>query len=167
MAYEVSEDGDLLISYRGSFDKPMLSIMANNIKQLVPKSEESSKKLFNIFIELSANISKYSTLEGQGLFAIKEFPDYYLFTTGNNSSMDDIEKAENTINRINNYRLNELQEYQRKQIEINQTSTIKGSLGLINISLSAESSIAFLIKKTEKGIYFLTIGVKILKEILK
>ncbi len=105
---------EIVIAYRGTFEKSVLGVLAQNIESTIDNSSVLRRKFFKLFLELSQNISDHSVEvvktssgehSGSGMLIIKNVDDNYLFITGNlveNKDLDafiDLIKYINSLNR--------------------------------------------------------------------
>lgn len=134
---------EVVIAYRGTFEKNVLGVLAQNIEKTVDNSFVVRRKFFKIFLELAQNISDHSAeqvktsegeLSGSGLLIIKYVGNNYLFITGNLIDKEKIEPLTKLINHINSLSREQLREFKREQIELAE-KTKKNCLGLVQLAL--------------------------------
>ncbi len=170
--YHYRSKHEVLISYKGPFDKEVLTVIGSYIKIILGKNPMASKRIFKIFMELAQNVSYYSTerniLEkhaksGIGTLAIIEQNDNYTFHTGNeitnNSIIEVIEKCE-IINALDK---NGLREYKRKQLRLPDGVFGGANIGLIQVALTSMHPIEFKAVPIDDKISFLGLTVRINK----
>ena len=161
----------LNISYTGSFDSHILSIIAQNLENTFSNNAQTNKKLFKIFIELAQNIALYSAerisldisdeFAGFGSIFIKEFENYYKLYSGNMAKKEDISPAIIKCNAINSMPREELREYKRKQRRLPPGKKGGGNIGLIQIALMSSNPIEYQVIDIGKDNHFYIIAIKI------
>ncbi|MCQ2975307.1 MAG: SiaB family protein kinase [Bacteroidales bacterium] len=161
------------ISYTGMFDSEILSVLAQGIEGTLSKDDKVNKKVFKIFIELAQNISQYSIEReinasgedmGVGTMLIREFEDYFEFSTGNKTTMDLIIPVIEKCDNINSMTREKLREYRRLQRNMPASNKGGGNIGLIQVALTAGNPIEYGVVKCEDNNYFYIVSVKINKE---
>lgn len=159
---------EVIIAYRGTFEKSVLGVLAQNIEKTIDSDSVLKRKFFKLFLELAQNISNHSAEtvktpsgedSGSGLFIIKEIQENYLFITGNLIKNEDYEPLIKSVEHINSLNRDELRVYKREQIELSEKGE-QNCFGLIQIALisnhklvtkavEAENDQKFLIFSTE------------------
>jgi len=162
---------DVIVAYRGTFEKSVLGVLAKNIESSIESSSVLKRKFFKLFLELSQNISDHSIeisktsageTSGSGLLIIKQKGENYLFITGNLINNEDFITISKSIEHINNLNRGQLREFKREQIEFVETGK-KNCLGLIQIALVSGHELELKAVKTENNQTFLIISVEISK----
>lgn len=135
---------EIQISYKGPFDKHVLSVIGNYIKIIIAKSSTVSKKIFKIFIELAQNIAFYSDefskLDkevGVGILVIRESDEKFFLHSGNKVKSEDVFPILDKCEVINSLDREGLRAYKREQR--NLPRGIKGGahIGLIQVALTS------------------------------
>ena len=167
------KENNLNISYTGSFDSQILSVIAKNVENKFSKDPLLNKKLFKIFIELAQNIALYSAervshskdtiYSGYGSIFIKEFEDNYTVYTGNMANIDDINPAIERCKTINSLSRKKLREYKRERRRMPAGKKGGGNIGLIQISLMANNPIDYKVINIDENKYFYILAIKINK----
>jgi hypothetical protein len=172
-AYQMYTDLDTtIISYNGPFDAQVLSVIAENIEYSLSNNPRVSKKIFKIFIELAQNISYYSAEKyrnetgsdfGVGILVLREFEDYYSFSTGNiidkKQVLPVIQKCE-TINMLDREKL---RQYKRKLRNMPSGVPGGGNIGLVQVALTADYPIEYSVIALEDEKSFYIVNVKVNK----
>jgi hypothetical protein len=161
-----------IISYNGPFDAQVLSVIAENIEYSLSNNPRVSKKIFKIFIELAQNISYYSAEKqktdsgndfGVGILILREFENYYSFSTGNiidkKQVLPVIQKCE-TINMLDREKL---RQYKRKLRNMPSGVPGGGNIGLVQVALTADYPIEYSIITLDDEKSFYIVNVKVNK----
>ncbi len=161
-----------IISYSGPFDAQVLSVIGENIEYSLASNPKVSRKIFKIFIELAQNISFYSferqvtdegTMFGSGVLMLREYKDYYSFSTGNMISnkavLPIIQKCEaiNILDREN------LRIYKRKLRNMPSGVPGGGNIGLVQVALTADYPLEYSVVSIDEQKSFYTLNVRIKK----
>lgn len=169
--YHNTFDKDILISFKGPFDKHILAIIGNYIEVMLGKNPKAGKKIFKIFIELAQNIAFYSA-EGRenmsadagiGTLVIGEFDDHYSFIAGNVVRAEDVVEIIEKSEIINSLDRNSLREYKREQRKLPQGEKGSAHIGLIQVALTAASPLDIEVTPIDEKYSFFTISVNIEK----
>lgn len=164
---------EIIIAYRGTFEKSVLGVLAQNIESTIDSSSVLRRKFFKLFIEFSQNISDHSIetvktssgeTSGSGLLIIKYKGENYIFVTGNLIKNEDLKPLSETIEHINSLNREQMREYKRKQIELAELGK-KNCLGLIQIALVSGHNLKIKAIKAENNQTFLIISAEISKNI--
>lgn len=162
---------EIIIAYRGTFEKSILGVLAQNIESSVQESTILKKKFFKLFLEMAQNISAHSVeiadtsdeKSGVGLLIIKYKGDNYLFITGNMIEKEDYPLIEKSINKINGLSRNELRELKREHYQKAEKGE-KNCLGLIQIALVSANNLGIAKREAEDGKLFLILSAELSKE---
>jgi len=169
------DDQGVMISYKGPFDRYTLVALSNNIKDILYKDPTASKKVRNIFIELTQNISFYSeeisslgnTYEcGVGSFIFGESGNNYNFTTGNVIKKQDGEILSERCNTINSMDKDNLRQYKREQRQLSNGTKVGANIGLIQAALVSGNRLNAEVKPINNNLSFYSISVIFDKKIL-
>ncbi|MBN1252951.1 MAG: SiaB family protein kinase [Bacteroidales bacterium] len=164
---------EVLIAYRGTFEKNVLSVLAKNIETSVDNSSVLKRKFFKIFLELAQNISLFSVEQiktqdgeksGAGLFIIKHSIESYYFISGNIILNSDIEKLNSKIEYINTLDREKMRLFRRKQYEFSEPEK-DSSIGLVKIALASGKKIEITTKTIDSKTSFVIISVEVAKEL--
>jgi hypothetical protein len=164
---------EIVIAYRGTFEKSILGVLAQNIESSVHESTVLKKKFFKLFLELAQNIASHSielssTTEGEdsgvGLLIIKHKGDNYLFITGNLIEAEQFSKIKTTIDKINSLKREELRKLKRKHFELAEKGE-KNYLGLIQIALVSGHKLEIIAQNTDNDKLFLVFSAELSKEL--
>ncbi len=162
---------DIVLSYKGPFDKKSLSVFGGYIRTLISHNQRISKKLFSIFIEIAQNISYYSaeknelienSKSGIGGLIIINSGNYYLMITGNLVYNKDVYSLIDKCETINNLNRDELRQFKRKQRHLPKGDYGGANIGLIQIALTSANplDIEVIPMDDEKSFFALVIRVE-------
>jgi len=163
---------EIIIAYRGTFEKSILGVLAQNIESSVNESTVLKKKFFKLFLELAQNIASHSieisaTSEdeesGVGLLIIKHKGDNYLFITGNLIKHESYPEIEKSVNKINTLNREELRKLKREHFELAEKGE-KNCLGLIQIALISGHKLEIKKQEAENGKLFFIFSAELSKE---
>jgi hypothetical protein len=168
-AFHSMFDEDILISYKGPFDKNILSYIGNYIRVIIQKDPKLSKKIFSIFIELAQNISFYSAeknkltevMKGVGILVISEFPDYFTFASGNIVHNRDIIPVIEKCEIINSLDREGLRRYKREQRNLPHGENDGAHIGLIQVALTSANPLDIEVNPIDNKTSFFSIEVKV------
>ncbi len=162
----------IITAFAGPINSDILTLVAENLEGSLWKNESLGKRFFRIFIELSQNIALYSRERisvkgksfGAGIFIIRDYGKYFLFSAGNIISEDDKKKLNNRINEINSLDRLQLRELKRKLRKLGNKKG-GGNIGLVQVSLLSKSILQADFFNTEsENNYFFIISVKLQKK---
>jgi hypothetical protein len=163
---------EVIIAYRGTFEKSVLSILANNIESSMESNTVLKRKFFRMFLEFAQNIAIYSAEQiqtaeneksGAGLLIIKHNNGNYMFATGNlveTSLMDFINEKVNYINSLDR---DALRNYKREQYKLIETGE-RSNLGLLQIALISGNQVIVNSKPIDDTFSFITISAEVPNE---
>ncbi len=157
---------NVIVAYRGTFDKSVLAVIARNIESNVDDTK-IAKQFFKIFIELAQNISFYSAEQskgkhsGIGMLVIKQYDNHYNFATGNLIFKNTVNKVVEKCERINNLDRDGLRQYKREMLGKPDGEFGGANIGLIHVALISNNIVDYNIRKMDDNVSFLTLGVKI------
>ena len=162
-------DEDILISYKGPFDEHILSVVGNYLRLLLPQEEQTSKKIFSIFMELAQNISYYSnntdrigtTKSGVGTLVISESKDHFNFMTGNVVRNADVIPVLEKCEVINSLDREGLRKYKREQRNLPAGLHGGAHIGLIQVALTSSNPLDIEVTPISNETSFFSICVKI------
>ncbi len=169
-AYEIYNDliNNTVISYNGPFDAQVLSVIAENIEYSLSDNPRVSKKIFKIFIELAQNISYYSAEKhqnddgnsfGAGILMLREFDDYYSFSTGNIVNKQQVLPVIQKCETINMLDREKLRQYKRKLRNMPSGTPGGGNIGLVQVALTADYPLEYNVKKIDEQNSFYILNV--------
>jgi len=170
--YHFRSKHDIVISYKGPFDKNAMSLIGNYIRGIFSKDQRASKKVFKVFIELAQNIAQYSAEKniigdyigsGVGSLVMVEFEDYYLLVTGNLIKADSLGPVIDKCELINALDKEGLRKLKREQLRQTDHSRQGADIGLIQLAITSDNPLEFEVKPIDKENSFFTIKVKINK----
>ncbi len=163
-------DQDILVSYKGPFDKHILAVIGNYIEVIIKGNQNASRKIFKIFIELAQNISFYSAEIthgdkpiGIGTLVIGEYDEYYTFSTGNLIKKDKLIPMIEKFEIINTLDREDLRAFKRKQRSLPQGQFGGANIGLIQVALTASAPIEYEVTEVDDHTAFLSLSVRVKK----
>lgn len=158
---------EVIIAYRGTFEKSVLAILAKNIEQSVESSSVLKRKFFRMFLEFAQNIAHYSAEQvptsenensGSGLLILKHGNnDNYMFLSGNLVETSKLEYINEKVDYINSLDREGLREYKREQYKLVENGK-KSNLGLLQIALISGTKVIVNSKKINEENSFITIS---------
>jgi hypothetical protein len=161
------------VLYTGPFDSNVLTVLAQNLEYSLTVDPKVTKKLFKIFIELAQNIALYSAervlneienaYTGFGSIILKEFDDFFVFSSGNIAIKSDIDPVLKKCDTINSLTREELRDYKRQQRKMPPSKKGGGNIGLIQVALMAGNPLTYKIINIDDNQFFYIISVKISK----
>ena len=163
---------EIIIAYRGTFEKSILGVLAQNIESSVNESTLLKKKFFKLFLEMAQNIASHSVEisstsnnedSGVGLLIIKYKGENYLFITGNLIEKESLPKIQESIEKINSLNRDELRHLKREHFELAEKGE-KNCLGLIQIALVSGHKLEVKTEPAEDGKLFLIIAAELSKD---
>ncbi len=174
-AKKVYKDSQIrtIISYSGTFDSKILTVIAQNIDYSLSNNPIVSRKVFKIFIELAQNVSLYSIERGEtelggelfgvGVLILKEYKDYYSFATGNLVDNESVLPLLQKCDTINSLDREQLREYKRKLRKMPSRIAGGGNIGLVQSALTADYPMEYKIIHIDDEKSFYVINVKVNK----
>ncbi len=162
---------NILILYKGTFDKNILAVFSNYIEGIIKRYPAISKKIYSIFIELAQNIAYYSaefdTIDGKqvgiGTLAIGEGANEYTFFTGNAIKNENLTKVVNKCKIINSMDKEALRKYRREQLNLPPGDHDTAHIGLIQVALTASNNLDVEITPFDNGFSFFSLKITVLK----
>jgi hypothetical protein len=160
---------EVIIAYRGTFEKNVLSILANNIEASMEASSVLRRKFFKMFLEFAQNIANYSAEQintsdeeksGAGLLILKHNNGNYVFATGNLVETTKLDYIIEKVNYINSLDREALREYKREQYKLVESGE-RSNLGLLQIALVSGNEIVISTTKVDENFSFLTISAEV------
>lgn len=159
-----------LISHRGTFNDKVIADVSNFISTELSDDIAVNDKLFRIFIELAQNIAFYSderdNYEGEeigvGVMALRDIGDAFVLHTANVITKPKLEPIKAKCEKVNSLDRDGLRAFKREMRNTPPGERGNAHIGLIQISLIAESPVQ--IYETEldadKSLTEITIEVK-------
>ena len=162
---------EIQISYKGPFDKHILTILGNYIKTIIGKDKQLSIKLFKIFIELAQNISYYSSKRsktiddsGIGILAIREVDDKFYLHSGNQVKAEDVFPILDKCEIINSLDRDGLREYKRQQRNLPRGEKGGAHIGLIQVALTSANPLDIKVTPIDDDYSFFAVTVVVDKD---
>jgi hypothetical protein len=160
---------EVIIAYRGTFEKNVLAILANNIEASMDTSSVLRRKFFKMFLEFAQNIAHYSAeqtntseneMSGSGLLILKHKNGNYVFATGNLVETSKLDYINEKVDYINSLDREGLREYKREQYKLVESGE-RSNLGLLQIALISGNEIVVSSKPVDENLSFITISAKV------
>jgi len=157
---------DMLMFYRGPFNKKILAGIGSYIKETLKDDPDISYKLFSIFIELAQNIYFHSDdlpeiLQSQkskyGTLMIQEWENRLEISAGNFIKSDSIYPITEQCHYINSLNRDQLREYKKERRKLEPGIHGEANIGLIQVALQSANPIALEIDKIDESFSFITI----------
>jgi hypothetical protein len=157
---------NILVNFNGQFNREnilsLLSIIRGDMNAGI-----SSKKVYNVMVEMLQNISKHTNdieLEKQnrGVFFMSKKQTEFILTSGNYISVERTEALIKTFEFINSLNLKELHAYYDKiLLEKDMVTENKTGLGLTDIRIKSEKLLKYKIKPINEKLNFFTLQTSI------
>ncbi|MDY6802014.1 MAG: SiaB family protein kinase [Bacteroidota bacterium] len=159
-----------LLSYRGPFYIELISVFGSNIKEFTKEYDNTRRKLFRIFIELSQNVSYYSEhfhmvnnvqRIGLGEMDLKEYETFFTFTTKNRVKNSDAKILSERCKLVNQSDHLELRHLKREQRMNSPGEKFGARIGLIQAVMLSKNQLKYKIEKIDDKFSMFSITVKI------
>ncbi len=153
--------GNTILFYKGNVDSDVINHVLDTVEDKMVEVNEQSKlrkKVYNVLVESLQNLYHHvdkvpvefedQTAERFGLVVVKKVNDGYRIITGNFVHVDNIDKLEEKIKRINRSSHEEIKELY-KFILNHQRISAKGGggLGLVDIARKTGNKLEYSFKK--------------------
>jgi hypothetical protein len=164
---------EVIIAYRGTFEKNVLAILANNIEASLDTSSVLRRKFFKMFLEFAQNIAHYSAeqintseeeMSGAGLLILKHNNGNYMFATGNLVETTKLDYINEKVDYINSLDREGLRNYKREQYKLVESGE-KSNLGLLQIALISGNELIVNAKPVDEKYSFITISAEVPNDI--
>ena len=170
--------GDIVLKYRGNIDSDVINHVLDTVEgKMVEVNEQSKlrKKVYNVLVESLQNLYHHvdrvpadfedQTSERYGLLAVKKVKDGYRIITGNFVHVENIERLEAKIKRINRSSHEEIKELY-KFILNHQRISAKGGggLGLVDIARKTGNKLEYAFKKYNDNYSFFYLDILVNEE---
>ena len=168
--YHFRSKHDVIVSYKGPFDKNAMSLIGNYIRGIISMNPRASKKVFKVFIELAQNIAQYSAEKniigdfigaGVGSLVIVGFQDYFQIVTGNLIKNENLGPVIDKCELINTLDKEGLRKLKREQLKQNEYHRTGADIGLIQLAITSDNPLDIEVKPIDQKLSFFTIRVKI------
>jgi len=159
--FSENPDGTIILFYKGNVDSEVINQVLDTVEdKMVAMNEQSRlrKKVYNVLVESLQNLYHHvdkvpedfedQTAERYGLLAVKKVDNAYKIITGNFVHIDNVEKLEEKIKRINRSSHEEIKELY-KFILNHQRISAKGGggLGLVDIARKTGNKLMYSFRK--------------------
>ena len=154
-------DGNIILFYKGNVDSDVINHVLDTVEdKMVAVNEQSRlrKKVYNVLVESLQNLYHHvdkvpdgfedQIAERYGILAVKKVDSGYKIITGNFVHIDNVEKLEEKIKRINRSSHEEIKELY-KFILNHQRISAKGGggLGLVDIARKTGNVLEYSFRK--------------------
>lgn len=171
-------DGNIILFYKGNVDSDVINHVLDTVEdKMVAVMEQSRlrKKVYNVLVESLQNLFHHvdkvpsdfedQTAEKYGMLAVKKVVDGYRIITGNFVNIDNVEKLEEKIKRINRSSHEEIKELY-KFILNHQRISAKGGggLGLVDIARKTGNKLDYSIRNYNENYSFFYLDILINEE---
>ncbi len=162
---------EVVISYQGPFNIDILVVLGNNIKRLTSQSNNASRRLHKIFVELAQNIASYSAeniqLEGNtigvGTIILEDHAKYYTFTSKNLVKNNDGQILNERCLIINSLDRQGLRNLKREKRQNSEKIKLSAHIGLIHAALLSENLLDFSLEQIDSKYSYFGMTVKVEK----
>jgi hypothetical protein len=159
--FSENPDGNIMLFFKGNVDSEVINHILDTVEdKMVVINEQSRlrKKVYNVLVESLQNLYHHvdkvpedfedQTAERYGMLAVKKVDNGYKIITGNFVHIDNVEKLEEKIKRINRSSQEEIKELY-KFILNHQRISAKGGggLGLVDIARKTGNKLVYLFRK--------------------
>jgi hypothetical protein len=162
--------GEKILSFHGPLTIGLLSFVGNYLKLVINTDQVLASRLYKIFIELTQNVSYYSSevkeiekgiKSGVGWFLLNEYSKHFIFTTGNLIKKEDGHKLSRNCNEINSLNEEELRLLKRRTRGEAKIRDIGAHIGLIQTGLLSGHPLDFKISDINSKHSYFTISVRL------
>jgi hypothetical protein len=159
--FSENPDGTIILFYKGNVDSEIINQVLDTVEdKMVTMNEQSRlrKKVYNVLVESLQNLYHHvdkvpedfedQAAERYGLLGVKKIDNGYKIITGNFVHIDNVEKLEEKIKRINRSSHEEIKELY-KFILNHQRISAKGGggLGLVDIARKTGNKLVYSFRK--------------------
>jgi len=171
-------NSSVILFYKGNIDSDVINHILDAVEdKLIEVSEQPRlrKKVYNVMVESLQNLYHHvdsvpadfedQTSEKFGMVVVKKIDRGYKITTGNFVHVDNIEKLEEKIKRINRSSHEEIKELY-KFILNHQRISAKGGggLGLVDISRKTGNKLEYTFRKYNENCSFFYLDILVTEE---
>ena len=171
-------NGNIILYYKGNVDSDVINHVLDTVEdKLVAVNEQSRlrKRVYNVLVESLQNLYHHvdrvpadfedQTSERYGLLAVKKVRDGYRIITGNFVHVENIERLEAKIKRINRSSHEEIKELY-KFILNHQRISAKGGggLGLVDIARKTGNKFEYAFKEYNDSYSFFYLDILVNEE---
>ena len=167
--YNVYKNG--VLSFMGPINIHVRVFFGNYLKVILQDDYQTINRIYKTFIELTQNVDYYSAefqhsndeqaKTGIGSFILKEYKDYFNFTTGNliyAQHGDKLKKYCDEINDSDNAVLREIKRETRKLADIHEAGA---HIGLLHVGVITGNLFKYDIRKIDDTFSYFTLTVQI------
>jgi hypothetical protein len=171
-------DGNIILFYKGNVDSEVINHVLDTVEAKMAAMKEQSrlrKKVYNVLVESLQNLYHHvdkvpddfedQTAERFGMLAVRKVDPGYRIITGNFVHIDNIEKLEEKIKRINRSSREEIKELY-KFILNHQRISAKGGggLGLVDIARKTGNKLEYSFRKYSNTYSFFYLDILVNEE---
>ncbi len=168
--HEILNNENILINFNGFFDQNNVLSLLSIIKGQMEVTT-TSKKLFNIMVEMLQNISKHGDNKSQenegnpGIFFLSQTENKFVLTSGNYVQNNLIKSFNSRIEFVNSLSQTELNDYYNKVLlNLGSSNAKRTGLGLVDIRIKSDKTLNYSFQKinNEFSFYILqtTLGIR-------
>lgn len=170
--YRIHEgfNGKSIMMFKGPFAKSSMSLFSCYFGDMLYEKPLIKKKIMSVFIEMSQNISMYSSeketdkaglVHGIGFMSITQTDVGYSLVSGNIASENNLQRLKHICDTINRSSRSELRVLKRKLWnEVSQISE-SANIGLVQSALIAGSGVQLFQHRDDSGKDFVTLQIDI------
>ena len=157
---------NIVINFNGKFTRDNILSLLSIIKGHMDTSP-SSKKVYNIMVEMLQNISKHTNdVEGdrknRGIFFLSKKDDTLILTSGNYMHNSHVEFLKKKIDGVNNMTEDELHKaYNEVLMDFETPTEQKTGLGFIDIRMKSKKKIEYSFKKIDEEVTYFSLQTSI------
>lgn len=153
---------NIVINFNGKFTRDNILSLLSIIKGHMNVSK-SSKKVYNIMVEMLQNISKHTNdvigdRKNRGIFFLSKKQDQFILTSGNYMQNSHVDYLRNKLEKTNGFNDKELHDtYNDVLMDFTTPDAQKTGLGFIDIRIKSEKPLDFLFKKIDDEVTFFSL----------
>ncbi len=141
---------DILANFNGNFNQKNILSLLSIIKSQINKTS-TSKKLYNIMVEMLQNISKHADViddipsEGKsGVFFLCRKTNQFMLTTGNYIKNNKIEILKEKIDNVNSKNTKQMSDYYNYiLLKSGESDSKKTGLGFLDIRMKSDNKLIY------------------------
>lgn len=167
--YNVYKNG--VLSFMGPVNIHVRVFFGNYLKVILQDEYQTINRIYKTFIELTQNVDYYSaevqhsgneqTKTGIGSFMLKEYKDYFNFTTGNLIYAQHGDKLKKYCDEINESDKAVLREIKRKTRRLAGIREAGAHIGLLQVGVITGNLFQYDISKIDNTFSYFTLTVQI------
>ncbi len=172
--FKKMQEDQVILYFKGEITNNLLTSLLQLLDDRLERKNEDlkvRKKVFSVLLECLQNIYNYQQYQPipeeeayyhAATLMIRRSTDAYYITTGNYMFRERVPKLENKIYKVNNMTPDELKEFYKEIISLQQPSETGGAgLGLIDMARKSGEKIAHAFDNVNDTYCFYTLQVKV------